>query len=198
MLMSLVLWILRKSLNRLSQYHLEVQLDLKTSGVSSLIQHSSDDRDASMMQNVLSHPYFLLHRSLQSCFWLSPDSTPKFSQVFLFFWSTAAFAAGIFIAWGTGINLCTKVQWCREFITPFSCHMVFVTLECNSFHTLSLGFLCFQDTRKFWLVIIILATGCSVPAIVLSQGIAGAAGTSNFSVHSWWSPWISLSSGSMK
>ena len=83
MLMILVLWILRKSLNRLSHYHLQVQLDLKTSGVSSLIQHSSDYRDPSMMQNVLSHPYFLLHRSLQISFWLSPDSAPKFSQVFV-------------------------------------------------------------------------------------------------------------------
>ena len=30
---------------------------------------------------------------------------------------------------------------------------------CNFFHTHALGFLCFQDTRQFWLVIIILATG---------------------------------------
>ena len=68
MLMILVLWILRESLNRLSQYHLEVQLDFCTSGVSSPIQHSSDDRDPSMMQNVLSHPYFLLHWSHSELF----------------------------------------------------------------------------------------------------------------------------------
>ena len=33
-----VLWRLHESLNRLSQYHLEVQLDHYASGVSSLIQ----------------------------------------------------------------------------------------------------------------------------------------------------------------
>ena len=32
--------------------------------------------------------------------------------------STAAFAAGIFIAWGIGINLWTKLQCCNEF-SPF-------------------------------------------------------------------------------
>ena len=66
----------------LHDVHLEVQPDLCTPGVSSLIQHSSDDKCSSVMQNVITHPYFLLHRSLQICFWLSPDSMPKFAQVF--------------------------------------------------------------------------------------------------------------------
>ena len=38
-----------------------------------------------------------------------------------FFWAspTAAFASGIFIAWGTGTNLCTKFEWPSE-LNPFS------------------------------------------------------------------------------
>ena len=32
--------------------------------------------------------------------------------------STAAFAEGIFMAWGIGINLCTKLWWWRE-LSPF-------------------------------------------------------------------------------
>ena len=47
-----------RSLNRLSRYLLKVQLDLCITGVSSVVQHSSDDRDPSMMQNVLSYPRF--------------------------------------------------------------------------------------------------------------------------------------------
>ena len=53
------------------------------------------------------------------------------------------------------------MQW----ITRFPCNVVFVNFGCKSTHTQLHGFLCFQDTRIFWLVIIILATGCPVPSV---------------------------------
>ena len=82
MLMILVRWILHKTLNRLFQYHLGVQLDLCTFGALPPIQHFSDDRCPLMKKNELLRPTSLLHRSPVSYFWLWSSSTPKFSPIF--------------------------------------------------------------------------------------------------------------------
>ena len=55
--------ILRKTQNRLLQYHLGVQPDLCTFGVLPPIQRFSNDICPSMMQNELLRPTSLLHRS---------------------------------------------------------------------------------------------------------------------------------------
>ena len=59
---------MHKTLNRLSQYHLGVQLDLCIFGASSPIQHFFNDICPLMMQNELSRPSSLLHRSPLSYF----------------------------------------------------------------------------------------------------------------------------------
>ena len=77
-----------RSLNRLSRYPLQVQLVLCITDVSSVVKHSSDDRDPSMMQNVLSHSRFHV-----KCF-----------SSFCHSLSTASLAA------------CTKLKCCSELL----------------------------------------------------------------------------------
>ena len=105
MLMTLVQWMLHKTLNRLWQCHLGVQLNLCIFRALSPIRHSSNDICPSMTQNELLRPSSLLHRSLQICF----SHAGIFSSCSHSL-STAALIAGIFIAWGIGINLCTKLE----------------------------------------------------------------------------------------
>ena len=90
------------------QCHLGVQLDLCILGALSPTQHSVNDICLSVRRNELLCPSSLLHRSPLSYFWLSSGSTPKFSN-FSQSLSTATFAAGIFLSWGIGINLWTKL-----------------------------------------------------------------------------------------
>ena len=116
MLKILVQWILRKTLSRLLQYHFGVQLDLCIFGALPPIQHFSNDICPSVRRNELLRPTSLLHRSPLLHFWVSSGSTPESFQVYSF--STADFAAGIFMAWGIGINLFTKLQCCSELL-PF-------------------------------------------------------------------------------
>ena len=101
-------WILHKMQNHLSQYRLGVQLDLCIFGALPPIRHSSYDRCPSVRQNELLRPSSLLHRSPLIYFWLVRSHAGIFSN-FSHSWSTATFAAGIFIAWGIEINLCTKL-----------------------------------------------------------------------------------------
>ena len=61
--------------------------------------------------------------------------------------STAAFAAGIFIAWGIRMNLWTKLLCCNEF-SPFPCKMVFVIMWCRVSHTYSSGFIRFFGAEQ--------------------------------------------------
>ena len=70
MLMILVLWILHKIQNHLSQCCLGIQLDLCIFGALSPTRHSSNDRGPSMKRSVLFYLLFMLHQSLQICFWL--------------------------------------------------------------------------------------------------------------------------------
>ena len=108
-LMILAPWILHKIQNHLSQCHLEVQLDLCIFGSLSPIRNSSNDRSPSMMRSLHFYLLFLLHQSRQICFWLWFCPTPESFSSFSHSLSTAAFAAGIFIAWGIGVNLWTKL-----------------------------------------------------------------------------------------
>ena len=149
-----------------------------------------------MMQNILFTPLFLASSNTSDLFLTFSRFHAEIFSSFSHSLSTAAFAANIFIAWGIGKHLCQIVM--LQWITPISCNMVFMNSWCNSFHTQSLGFHCFQDTRKFWLVIIILATGGPVPAICPFSRLARAAGTSNFCPAFLMISLNSISSGSMK
>ena len=74
--------------------------------------------------------------------------------------STAAFAAGIFTAWGIRINLnqTAILQW----FVLLSCNVVFMMIRWRFSHTQSCGFTGFQETRKFWFEIVGLTTGPSI------------------------------------
>ena len=109
MLMIPVQWILHKIQNHLSQCRLGVQLDFRIFGALSPIRHSSNDKCPSVRQNELLRPSSLLHRSPLIYFWLLSGHTQESFSSFSHSLSTAAFAAGIFMAWGKGINLCNKL-----------------------------------------------------------------------------------------
>ena len=79
MLMILVRWILRKTLNHLSHCHLGVQLDLCIFDVLIPTLNSWDDSDLFSTQNVLLILLSLLQRS-PLCFWLSSVAMPVFSS----------------------------------------------------------------------------------------------------------------------
>ena len=86
MLMNLVQWILHKTLNHLSQCHLGVRLFLCIYDILAPTLNSWNNKGPLMTRNELFCPYYLLHRSLLSCFWLSSAAVPEFSPVFpLFF-----------------------------------------------------------------------------------------------------------------
>ena len=59
---------LRKSLNRLLQYHHEIQLNLYIFNTLPLIQHFSNDIYPLVRRSELFHPSSLLHRSPLSYF----------------------------------------------------------------------------------------------------------------------------------
>ena len=100
MLMIRVLWILRKSQNRLSQYHLEIQLDLETSGkctlmsfISCFIDHFRCVSDFSQIPR-------------RNFLWFSP------------FFVHCFFCFSYFHRLSIGIKLCAILQWCSE-LHPF-------------------------------------------------------------------------------
>ena len=113
MLVTLAPWILHKIQNHFSQYHLGVQLDLCIFGALPPTHHFSDDICPSMMHNDLLRPTSLLPRSPLSCFWLVSGSTPQFSPIFPFL-VHCCLRCWIFLAWGIGINLWTKLWCCNE------------------------------------------------------------------------------------
>ena len=111
MLMNLALWTLRTHQYHLSQCHLGVQLDLCilwNCGCSSEFYRWQIHQ---WRKNELFLPLLL------SCFWLSSASMPGFSPLFPQSFSTAAFASGIFNAWGIGMILYTRLQRVVEFIS---------------------------------------------------------------------------------
>ena len=171
MLMILVQWILHKSLNHLSQFHLEVQVDLYTFGDpsnSAFFRWQMSISDAKCTVT----PFFLASSITSDLLLTFARFHAGIFSSFSHSLSTAAFAAGIFITSGIGINLCTKIVM-MQWITSFSCDVVFMNFRYNSFRTQSLWFICFQNARKFWFVIILSATSHPVPAVCL------------FTRHSW-------------
>ena len=74
-----------------------------------------------MCQSGLSSFLFFFCASKLATFLLSisPSATLWFSRASPILSPTASFASGIFIAWGMGWNLCTKLCWVNEF-NPFS------------------------------------------------------------------------------
>ena len=109
MLMILVQWILHEIQNRFWQYHHGVQLDLYNFGALPPIRHPLNDRCPLVKQNELLRPSSLLHRSpLFILLTLVRSHAGIFSSLSHSL-STAAFAAGIFIAWGIGTIMCTKL-----------------------------------------------------------------------------------------
>ena len=157
MMMILVQWILRKTPNRLSPCHFGEQLDLCIFGALPPIQRFPNDMCPSMMQN---EPDVLA--SSITCFLLL--SFVKFhAGIFSNFspsLSTAAFAAGIFIAWGTGTNLSTKLQ-CWNVLSPFPATWSQWWFG-NESHTHCCGFINFQKICKFCLDFV----GCITPTIL--------------------------------
>ena len=116
MLMNLVQWILHKIQHHLSQYHPGVQLGLCFFGALSPSRQSSNDRCPLMMQNEFLRPSSLLHRSPLFYIWLSSGSTPESVPIFPFL-NHCCLCCGNFMAWGTGINLRTKLKCCSELST---------------------------------------------------------------------------------
>ena len=113
-----VLWMQRKSLNRLLKYHLGVQLDLCIVDTSVLSPLCWEDRRPSLKQK------------MDICFFCASKLTSfmlctlvichaGICSTFSHSLSTAASASGIFIAWGTGMNLCTRLKWLND-LDPFS------------------------------------------------------------------------------
>ena len=140
-----------RSLNRLSRYLLQVQLDPCITDISSVVQHSSDDRDPSMMQNILSHSKFHVKNFSSFCHSLS----------------TASLAA------------CTKLKSCSKlllFPTMWSSWIFDRVPSIRSLLNSSTSF----DARNFWFGIIILAAGGPCLLSVHLQDTAGTVGTSNF------------------
>ena len=101
--------------------------------------------------------------------------------------STAAFAAGIFIAWGIGINLCAKLQWCSGlllFLAMWSSLTSGTILSMRSFFDSSAS----KTHAYFDLWSSILP---QVTPYLLFAFTRHSVDCWNFhSVHSWWSLWI--------
>ena len=96
-----------------------------------------------MMQNELQRPTSLLHRSLLSYFWLSSGSTKKISNVSHSL-STAAFAAGIFTAWGTQTNCTASEDWRLDEFCPNFLSLLFQSFLGRSWHSSVTGSLSCQ------------------------------------------------------
>ena len=101
--------------SRLLQCHLGARLVLETSEILVLTPHFCDDRSPSMKQNCT---FFSVCFQNNLLFVLDFVQLPSWTRLELLpFLVTAAFATVIFIAWGKGINLCTKL-WCAIELYP--------------------------------------------------------------------------------
>ena len=163
--------------NHPSQCHLGVRLDLCTFQIVVPTPNSWDDKCPCMTRSARFCLLSLLNRSRLSCFWLSP----VFSSILLSF-STAAFAAGIFIASGIGINFCTNfvvTQW----IHAFSWDEVFMVLVLRPFHAYPHRFVGLNSTSIFRLVLSNCAT--SSPVLMKLKSTR----------HRWWHRNFQLSTG---
>ena len=159
------------------------------------IQHFSNDRCPSVRRNELLRPSPLLHRSPLSYFRLSSGSTPKFSPILPLSLSTAAFAAGIFMARGIGINLWTKLKCCSE-LFPFTAIWSSWWFGNDS----PIRSLVDYQLPKYTQVLFLILLDAPLPPFffIILQGIAGATDVSNFLRAFLMVSLNSLSSGSMK
>ena len=105
-------------------------------------------------------PRILNHYSLGSWiifsqFLISKASTPNSqddkSLLPCRYFSTAAFASGIFIAWGIGMNLCTKIVM-AQWIFSFCSDVIFVIPVCYTVQSYSDRFVGIDNTSVFGLV----------------------------------------------
>ena len=172
MLMILALWILHKSMNHRSQYHLEVQLHLCTFCVSlqfGILQMTS----VHQWGKCTFLPLFLAS-SITSDLFLTFCEIPRqyFLKFFPFFVQCCFCCRYLHCLRHRNkfVYQIVTMQW----ITSFSCNMVFMNFRYNSFPTQSLRFICFQDARTCWLAIIFLGTGHPVPAVCLFTRHSGS------------------------
>ena len=140
-------------------------------------------------------PCFIDHLFLASDFRQLPCW--YFLQVSHYF-ATAAFASGIFIAWGIGMNLCTRLQWVIEFI-PFCSDMILVMFVYCSAPS-RLGLVLSSATTQAYLVLRFTILRWVLPPLFIGivQGIAAGIGTSNFLGAAFVMSLKSSSTGSMK
>ena len=134
---------------------------------------------------------------LRTCFtdnlFLTSGSTPESFPIFSI--STAAFAAGIFIAWGIGINLWTKLQCCSE-LFPFPAIWSSWWVDNDSPIRSLCRFASFQMHVSFDLISLVLSRVSPYLLFFVLQGIAGVIGVSNFTrAFLIWFLWISCPQG---
>ena len=140
-----------------------------------------------MTQNELFCPYSLLHRS----------PMPEIFSCFAHSFSTAAFASGIFNAWGIGMNLWPRLWWVKEFI-PFAVMWSWWCL-CPAPSSLGLVYSSASTTQAcFVMRFPILRWVSPLLFIGILQGIAAGIGTDNFLRAAFIVSLNSLSFGSMK
>ena len=141
----------------------------------------------SVRRNELLRPSSLLHRSPLIYFWLL--SCPH-AGIFSSF--SHSFAAGIFIAWGIGINVCSKLQCCIELpLLPAIWSSWWFGRE-SSIRSL-VDSLASRMHASFDLISLVLPRVFPFLLFLhILQGIAGAIGVS------YWFLWTPCSSGSMK
>ena len=181
MLTILVQWILQKIQNHLSQYHLGVQLNLCV-------------LSAWKMTHV--HQWGKMNCSARRpCFidYLLSTSDKIFSNLSHFL-STAAFAAGMFMAWSKGWNLSTKL-WCSSELSPFPARWSSWWFDKDSSIRSPVDSLDSKMHESFDLVLMIYHGSLHA---YMSCKTAGAIGVSNFLRSFLMVSLNSLSSGSMK
>ena len=156
-----------------------MQLDLYTSGVPSLIQQFFRRPRSIIDAKCTFTPLFLGLLITSNVFLTFARLHAERFSSFSNYLSAAALAAGIFVAWGIGLNLWTKLKWCSELLL-FPCKMVVMNLRCNSFHTHIPSFLAsvIHGNLDLWSSFLLRVEPCQL--YVFLHGIASAAGISNF------------------
>ena len=179
MLMILVQWIPHKTQNHLSQYRLGVQLELCIFGVLPPVLHFSNDMSISEAKWTFAP--FVLASSITSFLLLTfvrfhAGIFSNFSHSL----STAAFAAGTFMAWDIGINLCTKLKCCSE-ISPFPAIWSSWWFGNDSPIRNRVDSLASKIHANFDLKsLVLLPVSPFLLFLLVLQGIAGTTGVSNF------------------
>ena len=125
MLMILGRWILHTIVNRLSQYQLRAQLVFFVFLKLWLPLRILELTDVHQRRKVYGFVLIPCFSNFVSCH-ANVFSSSSHSS------STSAFASGIFVAWGIGVNLCTRFSWLNELTswTPFQqCDLHDISVE---------------------------------------------------------------------